>query len=185
MKSHPQLSVHFDNSGDDIMQVTDPQQEVCLTMSNMTEEQLSVYQHTFAKPFNLAEGPLYRMEIVKTERRVYLLTDIHHLVADGASYNLFFRQLCDVLDGKELEQEDLRYADFVVEEKKAEKERNEAKAYFDTRLAGCEEATEIPADLTTPLERGSVSEVAAPFDMAAAEALIAGYTISHFLLLQF
>ena len=169
VKRHPQLSIHFDNSGDDIMQVTDPQQEVCLTMSNMTEEQLSVYQHTFAKPFNLAEGPLYRMEIVKTERRVYLLTDIHHLVADGASYNLFFRQLCDVLDGKELEQEDLRYADFVVEEKKAEKERNEAKAYFDARLGGCEEATEIPADLTTPMERGSVSEVAAPFDMAAVE----------------
>ena len=169
IKSHPQLSVHFDNSGDDIMQVTDPQQEVCLNMSQMTEEQLDTYKHTFAKPFDLAKGPLYRMEIVKTERRLYLLSDIHHLVADGGSYNLFFRQLCDVIDGKELEPEDLDYAGFVAAEKQAEKERNEAKAYFDSRLAGCEEATEIPADLTTPLERGTVSEVAAPFDMAAVE----------------
>ncbi len=180
VRSHPQLTVHFDNSGEETRQVTDPQQEVVVTVSQMSEAALDSYKHTFVKPFNLDEGPLYRLEIVDTGERVYLLTDFHHLVADGASYDLFLRQLCQVLDGAPVEQERLSYAAFVEEEKAAEKRQEyaDAKAFFSERLGGVDGSTEIPADLSNPQEDGHLCHVSAPIDIHAAESFCHAHGIT-------
>ena len=167
IKSHPELSVHFENDGAETIQVTDPEQIVDIPVTTMSEEKLSIYKHAFVRPFNLEKGPLFRIEIVKTPQNVYLLTDFHHLVADGGSYDLFYRQLCSVLNGSPVEEEDLSYAGYVAAEKEAaEGEDNAAaKAFFAKRLDGVEGMTEIHPDLTNPIEQGSVSVVTAPLDM--------------------
>ena len=172
IKSHPQLSVHFENDGPETMQVTDPEQEVIIPVLTMNEEELEAHQQDFVKPFNLEQGPLYRVEIVKTPQRVCLFTDFHHLVADGGSYDLFFRQLCSALEGKPVEPETLSYADYVTAEKEASKgeEYAAAKAFFDKRLDGCDGATEMIADLSTPQEGGTIGHTYAPIDMHRIEA---------------
>ena len=65
----------------------------------MSEAELEAYKQEFVRPFNLSKGPLYRMEIVETEACVYLLMDVHHLVADGASVDIMLRQLCSAMEG--------------------------------------------------------------------------------------
>ena len=172
IKSHPQLSVHFENDGPETMQVTDQDQEVVIPVLTMSEEELEAHQQDFVKPFNLEQGPLYRVEIVTTPQRVCLFTDFHHLVADGGSYDLFFLQLCSALEGKPVEPETLSYADYVTAEKEASKgeEYAAAKAFFDKRLDGCDGATEIVADLSTPQEGGTIGHTSAPIDMHRIEA---------------
>ena len=172
IKSHPQLSVNFENDDSETMQVTDPDQEVVVPVLEMSEEQLETHQQDFVKPFNLTQGPLYRVEIVKTPQRVCLFTDFHHLVADGGSYDLFFRQLCSALAGEPIEPETLSYADYVIAEKEASKgeEYAAAKAFFDQRLDGCDGATEIIADLSAPQEGGTIGHASAPIDMPRIEA---------------
>ena len=169
VKAHPQLSIHFETVNTEIMQIADPNQTVEITVTNMCEDELVNYKHEFVKPFNLNKGPLYRLEIVKTEQKVYLLTDFHHLVFDGGSYDLFLHQLCDLMDGGSIEAEDQSYAAFVVAEKEAEKSESYAAArdYFQTRLGTVEGATEIQSDLTNPQDLGTISMATSVIDIDA------------------
>jgi len=182
-EQHPQFSVHFGSEGSEPVQVITPQQEVEIVLTKLSEAELEHYKQEFVRPFNLNRGPLYRFEIVTTERRNYLLMDVHHLIFDGASFDLFLGQLCDIMDGKALETEDMSYAAFVQAEKESEgsEEFAAAGAWFHERLAGCEGVTEIPADLTNPIEQGVTAAVASPFDMEAVSAFCRarGITAAH------
>ena len=169
---HPQFFVHFGSEGSEPVQIITPQQDVEVVFAKFTESELEHYKQEFVRPFNLNRGPLYRFEIVTTELQHYLLMDVHHLIFDGASFDLFLNQLCDFLDGKALETEDMSYANFVQEEKKAESSEEFAAAsvWFQEQLAGCEGVTEIPADLTNPIEQGMVGMVSSCIDMDAIDA---------------
>ena len=171
IKSHPQFFVHFDSEGGEIVQIVDKNQALAITKSQLSEAELEKYKVEFARPFNLRQGPLYRMEIVTTEQNVYLLADVHHLIFDGGSFDLFLNQLCDLMNGKEIEAEAISYASFVADEKAAENTPSyiEAKNFFNERLGNVEGVTEVPTDLTNPVEQGTVSEVFCKMDFNAME----------------
>ncbi len=153
--SHPELSVHFTTEGDTIVQTTDDSVSLSFEegrggiISTMTDEQLASYKNEFVQPFNLQKAPLYRFEIVQTESGVHLLMDIHHLVFDGGSADLFIRQMCSLLEGQAIEKEGYTYLDFVTDQQAAEESEEFAKAqqFFAEKLQTCEGASEIPADL--------------------------------------
>ena len=169
VKAHPQLSIHFETENTEIVQTANPDQAVEIPVTQMSEEELANYKLEFVKPFNLNKGPLYRLEIVKTDRQVYLLTDFHHLVFDGGSYDLFLHQLCDLMNGGEIEAEDQTYAAFVLAEKENEKGADYAAArdYFQSRLGTVEGVTEIQSDLTNPKDQGTISMATAVIDIDA------------------
>lgn len=163
---HPELRVHFITSGEQIMQTTDgaPEPEVAIT--SMTDAQLAEYKNDFVRPFNLTKAPLYRFEVVTTESGVKLLIDVHHLLFDGGSADLLLHQLSAVLEGKEVEPEQYTYLNFVADQKAAEDgdKFREAQQFFAERLAGCEGASEIPADLPATEAQGFVGEAVSPLD---------------------
>ena len=166
IKAHPQFHVHFDSEGGDIIQMMDVNQPVVIAQSQLSEAEIEKYMADFVKPFNLRQGPLYRMEIVTTEESVYLLADVHHLIFDGASFDLFIDQLCDLMNGKKIEPETFTYADFVAAQKEAEssQEYAEARHFFQERLDKIEGATEITADLVNPKEQGLVGTIYTPLN---------------------
>ena len=168
--NHPELFVHFETTESGVVQKVDSQ-EFNVEHLEMTEEELAAYKQTFVQPFNLSKDLLFRFSIVQTDMAVFLLCDIHHLVCDGASYDIFIREICDLLEGKSIEPELCSYPQFVEEQKAAEEspEFAEAQAFFADRLSGIENSTELPADLTNPKPEGFIGHVAAPFDMALAE----------------
>jgi amino acid adenylation domain-containing protein/thioester reductase-like protein len=168
VKHHPQLTVHFGNGDAGVVQTIDKEQTVEIPQTKMTEEQLSQYKHDFVRPFDLSTGPLYRFEIVTTEKQVCLLADVHHLVFDGGSFDLFYSQLCSLMNGETIEEEDLSYAAYVIAEKNNEggEEYNAAKEFFKNRLAEVEAATEVQPDLENPT-KGTISIARAQFDMGA------------------
>ena len=171
IKAHPQFFVHFDSESGEIVQIVDTNQPLALTKNLLSEAELEKYKVEFVKPFNLRHGPLYRMEIVTTEQNVCLLADVHHLIFDGGSLDLFLNQLCDLMNGKEIEAEAISYATFVADEKAAEGTPSyiEAKNFFNERLGKVEGVTEVPTDLTNPLEQGTVSETFCKMDFNAME----------------
>ncbi len=156
VRSHPELSVHFTTEGDTIVQTTDDSVEISFSkgqgalFSEMSEEQLEGYKNDFVRPFNLQKAPLYRFEIVKTAERVHLLMDIHHLVFDGGSADLLIRQICSLVEGRDIEAEDYTYLDFVSDQQAAEDSEafRSAQQFFAEKLQTCEGASEIPADMT-------------------------------------
>ena len=150
VESHPELSVHFTTEGNNIIQTTEDCVSVEVPIKEMTDEELAIYKNDFVQPFNLQKAPLYRFEVVKTESTVHLLIDIHHLVFDGGSADLFIRQIVSVLEGQEVSKEEYSYLDFVSEQQAAEDSESfrQAQQFFAEKLQACEGASEIPADLS-------------------------------------
>ncbi len=171
VKAHPLMSVHFGSEGTEIVQIPDLERLVEIPENTMSEDELARYKHEFAQPFNLRQGPLYRFEIINTDKHVHLLMDIHHLVIDGGSLNVLIQQLCDLMDGKEIEAEEVTYADFVMAEKEAENSEKiqQARDYFQQRLGRCEGATDVQSDLTNPKEQGTTSVVIHPLNFPQVE----------------
>ena len=171
VKHHPQLTVHFGNGDAGVVQTVDLEQAVDIPQNQMSEAELEQHKHDFVRPFDLCTGPLYRFEIVTTEKQVCLLADVHHLVFDGGSFDLFYSQLCSLMNGEAIEEEDLNYAAYVMAEKDNEggKAYNAAKEFFASRLAEVEAATEVQPDLGNPT-KGTISMARAQFDMEAVNA---------------
>ena len=173
--NHSELFVHFATQEADVIQTIDTQQmneaNINIPEQTLDESQMDAFKHEFVRPFNLSKDLLFRFAIVRTEKNVYLLSDIHHLVCDGASYDLFIHELCDLLEGREIEPEMCSYPQFVAEQKAAQEGEafKKAEAFFATRLAGVESVTEIQPDLTNALPQGENGRVCVPFDMNTAE----------------
>ena len=168
VKKHPLMTAHFGQDETGIIQTMDPEQNVDIPVKQMSEEQLTQHAQLFARPFDLATGPLYRFEIVTTEQGVYLLFDVHHLIFDGGSTDIFLRQLCTLLDGTAIEDEELSYADYVLAEKADEKgeEYQKARDFFNDQLSAIEAATTVRPDMPDPVT-GTISKTIAPLNMDA------------------
>ncbi len=161
VERHPELSVHFTTEGDTIVQTTDGSVPVDVPVTMMSEEQLMSYKNEFVRPFNLQKPPLCRFEVVKTPATAHLLIDVHHLIFDGGSADLFIRQVNSVLEGNTEEKENYTYLDFVSDQQKAE-ESDSFKAsqqFFAEKLQTCEGASEIPSDLPKTDQQGMIGEV--------------------------
>ena len=171
IKAHPAFNIHFETQGDDVAQVYDPDLAPQVIRREMTEAELTTYQQHFTLPFHLERGPLYRMEIVQTEKRVVILMDVHHLIFDGTSFDLVAQQLCDLLDGKAIERERLGFLQFSQEQRQAESGEayQESKAYFAEVMKECEGCTELTDDFTPSEPHGHVAQVARSFDFAKVE----------------
>ena len=173
--NHSELFVHFATQEADVIQTIDEKMmnEAAIDVPEkaLEEAQMEGFKHEFVQPFNLQKDLLFRFFIVRTEKNLYLLSDIHHLVCDGASYDLFIHEICDLLEGKEIEPEMCSYPQFVAEQKAAENGDSfkAAKDFFAERLTGIESVTEIQPDLTNALPQGENGRVCVPFDMQTAE----------------
>jgi amino acid adenylation domain-containing protein len=66
------------------------------------------------RPFDLAEPPLLRGTSIQTSQELVLLLDIHHIVADGMSYETLVRDFTAFYDGREPEPRRLQYRDYCV-----------------------------------------------------------------------
>lgn len=149
VENHSELSVHFTTKDNVIVQSLEESVPVEVPIIKMSEEGLATYKNDFVRPFNLQKPPLYRMEIVTTEKGVHWLLDVHHLLFDGGSADLLIREVNAVLEGKSVEKESYSYLDFVADQQAAEntEEFHQAQQFFAEKLQTCEGASEIPADI--------------------------------------
>lgn len=180
VKTHPMLQAHFGSEGSEIIQIVDFDQPIEITQSQHKEEDMPQYKWEFVKPFNLRQGPLYHIEIATTEQWVYLMMDMHHLVVDGGSFDVLLSQLFDLLNGQEIEPETFTYADFVAAQKAAESSEEYAAAhdFFQQRLGNVEGVTEVPSDLTNPLDKAISETVYSELDFEAIENFCRQHNIS-------
>jgi amino acid adenylation domain-containing protein len=69
---------------------------------------------SFVRPFDLATPPLLRLGFITIEAQSHILMlDMHHIICDGVSLNIFVGDLMAFYEGKELEPPKLQYKDFA------------------------------------------------------------------------
>ncbi|MBR3434820.1 MAG: amino acid adenylation domain-containing protein [Bacteroidales bacterium] len=183
---HPELGVHFTTEGDTIVQTIEGAQPVEVKQSSLSDDQLQQYKTDFVRPFNLQKDALYRFEVVTTPSGVHLLMDLHHLVFDGGSADLFIRQICAILEGGSVEKESYSYLDFVSDQQQSEQSDSflQSQQFFAQKLQTCEGASEIPPDLPATDTVGHIGEAVCLPDFSRAETFCRqqGITPAHLFL---
>ena len=186
IKAHPYIMTHLSLENDDIEQAYVDSAKPNVPVEKLTEEQLENYKKDFVKPHNLMKAPLFRISVAETEKAVYLLSDFHHLIFDGASVALFFEQLKTLYEGGNIEPESYTYFDYAENEIKAENsdEFKNAEKFFDNMMKNFDSASEITADLRGHAEDGALASQAVPVDMARVENFCSqhGITPAHLFL---
>ncbi|MCI8372641.1 MAG: amino acid adenylation domain-containing protein [Lachnospiraceae bacterium] len=107
---------------------------------HMTQEEFDRQKPELVRPFAIQGERLLRIELYETETAKYLLIDMHHIVADGNSYDIFFAELDEAYRGNELQPEAYTGFDTALDEEQAAKQGRVRKAalYYDGLLAGVE-----------------------------------------------
>lgn len=195
--AHQSLRFIFTTKDGEAVQKFVEDMPIEIPVVNMTQEELEKEKATFVRPFNLAKGPLFRFELVECDQHFYLLTDIHHLVSDGGSENIFLQEICARLNGEETEAEEYTYLQFATDQRAAEggDSYQASKDFFAKRLSILEGASEIPtdlpknngaehtyADVKVPVEFKSVESLAMKMGVTPMSFYLAGtfYTVSRY-----
>ena len=166
LEAHPYINTHFqsDDKGD-FYQCPMDRNPYDLPIVSMSEQELEREKKSFVRPFDLNEGPLYRFEIVETPSAVHLLADYHHLVMDGGSLDIFYRQLCKALDGESPEKEKYDYYHFVTDQKADD----DTERFFADQLSRIEEASALLPDRYDADENHTQGELKRPTDIQAVQ----------------
>ena len=123
------------------------------------------FKEEFIKPFDLSEGPLFRFKIIKSKSNLSLLCDFHHVILDGVSLNILFRQIASVYDNPDLDLdkndfEALDGFDYSKKEVNAKKsiQYSESETFFFNKIKEYDEGSLISPDLNGIEEEGHASE---------------------------
>ncbi|MEG0681463.1 MAG: amino acid adenylation domain-containing protein [Eubacterium sp.] len=171
--AHPVLSSHLQTEQGVVVQIMDPNIVPNVKLTEMDETTLTSLKTSFAQPFDLFKGPLYRIIIAKTPKRVALLMDVHHIIFDGLSLSAFLDAVKTTYEGADPKPETHSFAQSIQEENRFEKsvDAKKSESYYDALLRDFESASDLPPDLSGKPEDGQLCECVTKTD---------GTIIEHF-----
>ena len=105
-------TVFFEDGGAFYQQIREDMQLDLVFECSDSEINIHKYLVDFVKPFNLEEGPLVRIKFVQCQDYSYAFFDMHHIISDGMSMNIFARDLLLAYEGKQLQPHVLHYRDY-------------------------------------------------------------------------
>ncbi len=132
------------------------------------------------KPFDLANGPLFKVQLLRLAEHEYvLLLTMHHIISDGWSMSIMIRELTMLYEAfsrqghAQLPEVKIQYADFAAWQRTWLQGEALAKyvSYWTEKLAGARPFLDIPTDFprtSVRTSRGATEEVVLPSEMADA-----------------
>lgn len=91
-----------------------------ISVEAMSEKELDAIVENFGEIFPLDGSPLFRCRIIRTEKRLVLLLEVHHAIADGLSLHIFASDIEKAYRGEVLTKD--CYNEFIKETFAAEKD---------------------------------------------------------------
>lgn len=70
-----------------------------LDVENISESELDSLKDSLVQPFDLLKDRLFRIRIFKTDLASYLFLDFHHIIFDGSSLQIFFKDVEKCYEG--------------------------------------------------------------------------------------
>jgi amino acid adenylation domain-containing protein len=168
VRRHEALRTVFQERGGTPVQVIAPFSGLPLPVTDLShlphetreaEVQRELVEESGARGFNLAAGPLFRASLLRLGAREHvLLLSQHHIVSDGWSMGVLYRELASLYEAyrqggeSPLPELPVQYADYAVwQREQVEGEVLDRQlAYWRERLAGAPELLELPTDRPRP-----------------------------------
>ncbi|QEM12508.1 non-ribosomal peptide synthetase [Mucilaginibacter rubeus] len=127
--------------------------EVSIEYIAAGEGETATVVDAFIRPFNLNEQPPFRIGLVQLAHDKHLLLfDIHHIISDGLSQEIFIRDFSNLYNGLPLPALTFHFKDYAWHLQQNEKERIETqRSYWLKAFEQLPEAIELPTDFERPL----------------------------------
>lgn len=107
----------------------------------------------FVRPFDLSKAPLFRVGLERvSDTENIMILDTHHIISDGITNVLLFRELITLYNGENLPECRIQYKDYVLWEQgeQHQKEISRQKEYWLERFATATSPLELPYDAERP-----------------------------------
>lgn len=161
VERHEPLRTSFEMIDGECVQIINNVDNLPVTFTKAvceTDEDLNKLINDFVKPFDLAQAPLFRFNLVDIgENRQLLLFDVHHIIADGTAVEILTRDFNTLYFG-ELSPLGIQYKDFAIWQNRnlnSDKMKQQEEFWLN-HLSG-----ELPViELPTDYERPTVSDFA-------------------------
>ena len=179
---HPAYTTVITEDESGIKQHFDPEIIKTPEIISITQSEFDKKKNELGRPFELEGEPLYRCVIYKTEERLYLFMDTHHIITDAESVNIFKRDLFDTLEGRDIPQDNYAsYLDYITKLEASEPELvrpgddYEKLPLFDMNGDTCETGTiSVKAEGTFARLKSKAEEMGAtPLELFVAASLMA------------
>lgn len=117
------------------------------------EQEVEAVVHGFVRPFDLTKPPLLRVGLVElAPERHILMYDMHHIISDGVSMEIFVEEFVRLYGGEQLEPLRIQYKDYTVwQHSQEQQERLQHQgAYWLDMFQGELPVLEMPTDYPRP-----------------------------------
>ena len=141
--AHSYIKTRLARHEGNVVQLRRDNAPVQVSVTRLDSEPGSEFFQQRVQPFDLFNDDLYRLEIYTYGGRTWLFRDIHHIVSDGLSSAIFFRDMLAACQGTKPQAETVTAFDFALYEQQlsSTSRYDEARDYFDGLLAGTEVAS--------------------------------------------
>ncbi|RXT13596.1 non-ribosomal peptide synthetase [Ammoniphilus sp. CFH 90114] len=143
------------------VQIVMPEARVNVEQPDHRIQGIREWLTVFIRPFVLSEAPLFRVGLAEwQEGRQVLAFDFHHIVVDGSSAQLLFRELIKLYEGESLHPIPLQYKEFAAWQKVRMQEDAYVQhmAYWQEQLSGELPVLDLPLDHPRPPIRGKAGD---------------------------
>ncbi len=132
IERHEILRTHFENQNGQIMQIIDETANVAVEALS-SDDILS-----FIRPFDLEKCPLIRVGYYENT----VMIDIHHIISDGGTMPVFFKELNELYMGRDISTNVVQYGEFAVQKVNLEESEKYWLSVFDDEIP----VIELPTD---------------------------------------
>lgn len=172
IKCHSYMNTHIEIQNGNPVQVRSDSVSPEIPVVEMTAEELENRKNEFVRPFDLHADVLYRFEIIRSEEKTYLLSDIHHIIFDGLSRGVLMDTVSRAYMGEATAAEPFTYLEYALQEERNRESDSyrESETYFSDMLRTFETVSEIPPDKKGRPEDGGIGMVEVPVERGAVDA---------------
>ncbi len=106
IKNHPALRTVLQyNEDGELIQKYDSKISAVVTPEKISEDELDLLKDTLVAPYKVINSPLFRSRLFETEKAAYLYINVHHIIFDGTSFNIFMNSVINAYFGAPLEKD--------------------------------------------------------------------------------
>lgn len=107
----------------------------------------------FVRPFDMEKAPLFRIGLIRIAADEHIMMfDMHHIISDGLSMEIFIKDLMTFYQDQELAPLTLQYKDYAVwqQSEAQQKQLQEHKDFWSAQFAETPEVLELPTNRLRP-----------------------------------
>ena len=152
-QQHDLLRTSFTLVEDTPAQLIHDQVPFELPLIPTTEAELPHLVAAFIQPFSLEQAPLFRVALAQIDNNHHvLMTDMHHIIADGLSRDLLLEDFVRLYNGQVIPPQSVQFKDYVVwlESEPMQAKREQQKAFWLEQFAEPVQPLQLPTNFKRP-----------------------------------